>query len=315
MGPFQRLNTMPSLPPASAELLAAAAAEADARLPLQGRDALPVRFVGRRPRTGHVPLVLHFHGGAFVAGDLEAGSTIARLIAKAGAVVVSLDYPLAPAHPFPQAVEAGYDALVWAYKHRARLAGEGAPVFLAGEEAGGNLAAAVTLMARDRGHPPLAGQILLSPMLDPCLATASLRKAEAGRSGCKWADGWHDYLPKPCDASHPYAAPGPSMRLAGLPATLLVSARDDPLRDETHAYARRLRATGVGVDEAVLPLDTGWPDSYLDPQSIDAPWAPVVQEHLQQYFARCRDVTASAARPSSSSNTETTDPSPPGESP
>ncbi|MBU0835976.1 MAG: alpha/beta hydrolase, partial [Gammaproteobacteria bacterium] len=86
-------------------------------------------------------------------------------------------------------------------------------------------------------------------------------------SGCKWADGWHDYLPNPCDASHPYAAPGPSMRLAGLPATLLVSARDDPLRDETHAYARRLRGNGVLVEEAVLPLDTGWPDSYLDPQS------------------------------------------------
>lgn len=303
---------MPSLPSASAELLAAAAAEADARLPLPGRDALPVRFVGRRPRTGQVPLVLHFHGGAFMSGDLDAGSTIARLIAEAGAVVVSLDYPLAPAHPFPHAVEAGYDALVWAYKHRTKLAGEGAPVFVAGEEAGGNLAAAVALMARDRGHPPLAGQILLSPMLDPCLATASLRKAEAGRSGCKWADGWHHYLPNPCDASHPYAAPGPSMRLGGLPATLLVSARDDPLRDETHAYARRLRGTQVLVDEAVLPLDTGWPGSYLDPASRHAPWAPVVQGHVQQFFERCRAVTSATAHPSSP-NTPLIQP--PGESP
>ncbi len=122
------LRSMPRLTQASTELLAAAAAEAQASLPVPDRDALPVRFVGRRPRTGHVPLVIHFHGGAFVAGDLAAGATVAGLIAEAGAVVLSLGYPLAPAHPFPQAVEAGYAALAWAWQHRGRLAGEGAPV-------------------------------------------------------------------------------------------------------------------------------------------------------------------------------------------
>lgn len=260
------------------------AAGTDFDIPVQDHEALPVRLVGRRPRTGRAPLVLHFHAGAFVSGDLDSGSCIARLIADTGAVVISVDYPLAPARPFPQAVEAGYAALTWAYRHRARLAGDGAPLFVAGEEAGGNLAAAVALKVRDSQHPPLAGQVLLSPMLDPCLATASLRKAEAGHSGCKWADGWHSYLPNPCDASHPYAAPGPAMRLAGLPPALLISALDDPLRDETHAYARRLRQAGVCVQEAVLALATGWPDTYLRPGSYDTSWAALVRQHLQSFF-------------------------------
>jgi acetyl esterase/lipase len=96
--------------------------------------------------------------------------------------VVSLAYPLAPEHPFPQPIEVGYAVLQWLYKHRVKMAGKGAPLFLAGEEAGGNLAAAVAVISRDRGHPPLAGQILVSPMLDPCTGTASQREAtpEAG---------------------------------------------------------------------------------------------------------------------------------------
>jgi acetyl esterase/lipase len=89
--------------------------------------------------------------------------------------VVSLAYPLAPEHPFPQPIEVGYAVLQWLYKHRVKMAGKGAPLFLAGEEAGGNLAAAVAVISRDRGHPPLAGQILVSPMLDPCTGTASQR--------------------------------------------------------------------------------------------------------------------------------------------
>jgi acetyl esterase len=159
----------------------------------------------------------------------------------------------------------GYAALEWAFKARHKLAGAGAPVFVAGEEAGGNIAAAVALMARDLQEPALAGQILLSPMLDPCLATASLRDAEAGPVGCTWADGWHNYLPRLEDASHPYAAPGSAFRLAGLPPTLLITAQDDPLRDETLAYAARLRDAGLVAHDTVLPVPTGWPCSYLEP--------------------------------------------------
>lgn len=245
---------------------------------------MAVRYYGARPKVGAVPLVVHFHGGAFVQGGLDSGSAIARLIAEAGAVVVSLDYPLAPAHPFPQAAEQGYAALQWAYKHRTKLAGDKAPVFVAGEEAGGNLAAAVTLMVRDQRQPPLAGQILLSPMLNPCLGTASLRAAEAGVKGCRWADGWKQYLSQVGDCTHPYAAPGPSLRLGELPPTLLLTAGDDPFKDESLDYARRLRAAGVKVKDAVLPAPTGWPCSCMNPASHEAPWAQSVREHVQQFF-------------------------------
>jgi len=253
-----------------------------------------VRFYGRRGSAGVSPLVLHFHAGAFVGGSLEGGSCVAGLLADAGAVVMSLDYPLAPEHPFPGAVEMGYAALEWAFKARHKLAGAGAPVFVAGEEAGGNIAAAVALMARDLQEPALAGQILLSPMLDPCLATASLRDAEAGPVGCTWADGWHNYLPRLEDASHPYAAPGSAFRLAGLPPTLLITAQDDPLRDETLAYAARLRAAGLVALDTVLPVPTGWPCSYLEPADPKKAWGPLLRERFGRFFATALDARTAA---------------------
>ena len=234
-------------PPTSRPSLATAPPEwVSKQLDISPAKPLDVRFYGQRSvgNRATAPLVLHFHAGAFVAGSLESGARIARLLADAGAVVMSIDYPLAPAHPFPQAVEAGYAALVWAFRARQKLAGKNAPLFVAGEEAGGNLAAAVALLARDRQAPELAGQILLSPMLDPCLGTASLRCADAGPVGCTWADGWHQYLARLEQGAHPYAAPGNALRLAGLPPTLLLTAQDDPLRDETLAYAERLKRGG-----------------------------------------------------------------------
>src|SRR5262245_6279253 len=99
-----------------------------------------VRVYGERPHAGAAPLVLHFHGGHFDAGDLDSGQVVAQMLADAGAVVASVDYPLAPDHPFPAAAEAGHDVLMWLHKHRASLAGAGAALWVAGEEAGGNLA-------------------------------------------------------------------------------------------------------------------------------------------------------------------------------
>jgi acetyl esterase len=276
---------MTSHPPARSGTEKAPPAWTDKQIQIALKKSLDVRFYGRRPVGAVSPLVVHFHGGAFAGGSLDGGSCVARLLADAGAVVMSLDYPLAPAHPFPAAVETGYAALLWAWKARHKLAGQGAPVYVAGEEAGGNLAAAVSLMARDRQEPALAGQILLSPMLDPCLATASLRDAEAGPVGCVWADGWHHYLPRLEDASHPYAAPGSALRLAGLPPTLLVTAQDDPLRDETLEYAERLRTAGLVAQHTVLPAVTGWPGSYLKPASHEAAWAPAVQQRVTEFFA------------------------------
>ncbi|RZJ27200.1 MAG: alpha/beta hydrolase [Haliea sp.] len=248
---------------------------------------LDVRVYGRHPDSviEPAPLVLHFHAGAFVAGSLDQGACVAGLLADAGAVVISVDYPLAPSHPFPQAVETGYAALLWAWKARHKLAGRNAPLFIAGEEAGGNLAAAIALMARDQDAPQLAGQILLSPMLDACMATASLRDVHAGPVGCTWADGWHQYLPRQEDAGHPYAAPGSALRLPGLPPTLLITAGDDPLRDETLSFAGRLRAAGVTVQEALLPPVTGWPLSYRQTGQQPAVWADPVRQQFSDFFS------------------------------
>jgi acetyl esterase/lipase len=250
--------------------------------------ALHARLYGRQHAGADAALVVHFHGGAFVAGSLDSGVAMARLLASVGAVVVSIDYPLAPAHPFPAAVEAGHAALRTAYRARAKLAGPRARLFVAGEEAGGNLAAALALVCRDRHEPPLAGQILIGPMLDPYVGTASLRRCEAGPVGCKWADGWHDYLRDCATAEHPYAAPGRATRLAGLPPSLLLTADDDPMRDETRAYAERLRAAGVAVSACELPAPTGWPAALNDAAHTPGAWDEAVCARLHEFLAAVR---------------------------
>lgn len=234
----------------------------DRRVELPGLGAIHLRLYGCGTRCTGMPLVLHFHAGAFTGGTLDEGTAVAGALAAAGAAVVSVDYPLAPQHPFPRAIEAGYAALQWVHAQRKPLATARAPLYVAGEEAGGNVAAAVAMIARDRGGPDLAGAILFSPMLDMCVATASQRDAHAGPVGCRWADGWRAYLARDDDAVHPYAVPGRSLRLAGLPRTLLISAADDPLRDETQTFAQRLRGSGVDADLHVLDTPTGWPLSY-----------------------------------------------------
>ncbi len=214
----------------------------------------PARLLQRdeSPHPGLV--VMYLHGGAFVArpSDDASSPSVAQLLAAAGATVVALDYPLAPAHPFPEPLDAAYRALQWLHDEQPALLGRRAPLLVAGEEAGGNLAAALTLMARDRGGPTIAGQILLSPLLDPYLVTASARAAGTGDARCPLAEGWHQYLPRCSDAQHPYAAPLNSRRLQGLPPALIVTSLHDGLHDEGAAYAAQLRAAGVGVHECVL---------------------------------------------------------------
>jgi acetyl esterase/lipase len=273
-------------PVAAASTAAARGAETDIRIELPDREPVLARLYGVRPRGATVPLVLHFHGGTFVCGDLDNGRSVARLLAGAGAVVVSLDYPLAPKAPFPEPIEVGFAALEWLYKQRAKLAGKGAEVFLAGEEAGGNLAAAVALMARDRAHPPLAGQILLSPMLDPCAGTASLRQATGDATQCKWASGWQEYLKRPVNATHPYAVPGGSLRLAQVARTLVLVGKDDPMRDEALSFARRLGDAGIAVTSSVLPGAANWPEALYEPEGSGcAACEAAVQKHFRDFFS------------------------------
>lgn len=250
----------------------------------KGQD-VAVRMYGKKKAGTTLPLVVHFHGGAFVSGDLDNGCTVAGLLEGAGARVVSVAYPLSP---FPQPQETGYAVLKWVFKHRTRLAGQGALVYLAGEEAGGNLAAGVGLMARDQSHPPLAGQILLSPMLDPCVGTPSLRAATGESTVCKWADGWLKLLGCARDAEHPYAVPAAAQRLAGLAPTLVLVGSDDPMRDEALAYAARLEAAGQQVTRHIFNKAEQWPEALLQPGPRSCPCAPEVQEQFRRFFEATR---------------------------
>jgi len=263
-------------------------AHADTTIEVANGRSVAVRIYGRKTPGEPRPLVVHFHGGAFVSGDLDSGCTVAGLLEGAGAVVVSVAYPLSPEHPFPYPQETGYAVLQWVFKHRTRLAGPRALVYVAGEEAGGNLAAGVGLMARDQSHPPLAGQILLSPMLDPCVGTASLRAATGTQTACKWAEGWLKFLGCTRDAEHPYAVPGAAQRLAGLPPTLVLVGDDDPMRDEALAYAARLEGAGLSVTRHVFVKVQQWPDALLQPGPRHCPCAAEVQAQFRLFFAATR---------------------------
>jgi acetyl esterase/lipase len=256
------------------------APSADASAAVSDTPPCRVRFYGRRHQGSSAPLVVHFHGGAFVSGSVDGDSTVARLLADAGAVVVSVDYPLAPAHPFPSPIETAYATLCWVHHHRVRLAGKGTALFVAGEEAGGNIAAALALMARDRLGPPLAGQILFSPLLDASMGTASMRCAQGTPAGAEWADGWKQYLSCPCDVCHPYATPAAGTRFAGLPPLLLLSGPRDPLRDEGRSYASRLRAARVPATRAVLEEATLW-TPVDDRAGASAPLSPAGLEAVR----------------------------------
>jgi acetyl esterase/lipase len=252
---------------------------------------IPARIYRDSEAPRSAPLVLHLHGGAFVAGCLDCGSTTATLLAEAGAIVVSAGYPLAPECQFPKPLMASYCALQGLHAARAKWASKKSAIYVAGEEAGGKVAASLAMVARDQGMPPLAGQILLSPMLDPCMATLSLREAEAGAAECKWAYGWRQYLGSADKACHPYAAPLGSSRLAGLAPVLLITAEDDPLRDETKNYARRLKAAGVKVDCHELGAPTGWPAALAESNGNGAPWTAELRDHFVGFF---RTTTSSA---------------------
>lgn len=197
-------------------------------------------------------LVVFFHAGGFTSGSLdESDSCMRDLAGHVDAVLLAPTYTQAADQPFPAAAEDAYAAISECAAHPRRFQWTGKRLVVGGVEAGGNLAAVASLMARDRGGPPLAGQMLISPMLDPGLTSRSMRSAQAGETEAQIASacagGYREYLPRPSDRFHPYACPLASTRLKGLPSTLMVSIAGDPLQDEADAYVAKLAAAGVPV--------------------------------------------------------------------
>jgi len=190
--------------------------------------------------------VLYLHGGAFVFGDIaDSGRECAEICRATGRPVGMLDYRLAPEHPYPDALADAVVALLWL----STLSGRGR-VAVAGSSAGGNLAAALALLARDGGLDVISFQVLLSPVLDPVMGTSSMAEfaTTLGWNGAACAVMWRQYLQGRPHPELPYAAPGCAEDVGGLPPALVVSAECDPLRDEGIAYAQRLLAAGVSVE-------------------------------------------------------------------
>jgi len=203
-------------------------------------------------------LVVFFRPGGFMETEVEASDRCLRVVAEACRVnIVAPSYALAPAQPFPAAIEDAHAVLSQVFKHRSALRWSGKYLFAGGVEAGGNLAAVSALLCRDRQGPKLAGQILIMPMLDASMHCSSMRDAvgssEAQSITRAIEHSYRCYLPRPADRSHPYASPLQATRLAGLPPALVIHAEGDPLGDEALRYADKLEAAGVAVTRAMLP--------------------------------------------------------------
>lgn len=202
---------------------------------------IPVRRY--RPLGASAGTCVYFHSGGWVIGDLDqADASCRRLAAAAGCELVSVDYRLAPEHPFPQPLDDAYAALEWAAHEK-----KGA-LLVAGESAGANLAAACAIRAREFGGPALAGQFLSCPVTDHDFETASYRAFGGlnwllSTADMRWF--WDHYCPPDVDRNNPLVSPLRVANAAGLPRALIHIADLDPLRDEGRAYAAHLSAAGV----------------------------------------------------------------------
>ncbi|MFI7006566.1 alpha/beta hydrolase [Streptomyces sp. NPDC050145] len=204
-----------------------------------------------RPSDPPQAIIVYFHGGGWVLGDidLQYDHVGRRLANETRSTVVLVNYRKAPEYPFPTALEDSYTALCWVADHATELAPEGVPLIVAGDSAGGNIAAVMTHWARDKAGPRIDQQVLVYPVTDCATDTESYLAPEnqlmLDRDSMLWF--WGHYLPDEAARTHPDASPLRAESLAGLPPALVYVAEYDPLRDEGVAYAHALRASGVPV--------------------------------------------------------------------
>lgn len=224
------------------------AAVTEHRVPVAGGE-IAVRLYAPGGAGPH-PALVFYHGGGWVIGDLYTHDGVCRSLTNAaGCIVASVDYRLAPESKYPVAAEDSYAALLWIVANAARLGIDPRRVAVGGDSAGGNLSAAVALMARDRKGPALVYQALIYPVTNYDLDTPSYHENATGyvltREAMRWF--WRHYLAREEQGREPLASPLLAPNLTGLPPALVITAACDPLRDEGEAYAARLRDAGVLV--------------------------------------------------------------------
>ncbi len=213
--------------------------------PLRARAYIPQQGASRSSAG-----LIYFHGGAGVFGSIDTHDGMCRILANAGACrVISIDYRLAPEHPFPAAVDDSYAATCWLVDHAAELGLDPARIAVGGDSHGGTLAAVVCQLARDAGKPRIASQLLICPVVDPGAATESRKTFAQGyfleASLLEWAV--RQYCPRGVDPLDARLSPLRAGSLSGLPPAYVHTAEFDPMRDEGEAYAHALARAGVEV--------------------------------------------------------------------
>ena len=197
--------------------------------------------------TGPFPVMVYFHGGGFVLADTKTYDASPRALAKmANAIMVAVDYHKAPEHPFPAAPNDAYAAYTWTLEHAKEINGDPARVAVGGESAGGNLAAVVSMMARDKKAAMPVHQLLVYPVADANMETPSYRKNAEAKPLSKAMMAWF-FKHYSGDPANPYALPMKAATLKGLPSATIIAAEIDPLLSEGKAYADRLKKDGVAV--------------------------------------------------------------------
>lgn len=218
---------------------------------LNGWDGGRFEIRIHRPVAEPGAVFVYLHGGGWVVSDIDGFDALGRTLAdQSGATVVLVNYRKAPENPFPAALEDAWTALNWAADHLGELAREGAPLYVGGDSAGGNLAAVVALRSKDRGKPRIARQFLIYPVTDADFNRPSYLESEnqtlLPKEFMAWF--WDHYVPDHNQRSNPEASPLHAEDLSGVAPTFLVTAAHDVLRDEGEAYGDRLREEGVDVE-------------------------------------------------------------------
>lgn len=221
----------------------------DVKIPVEG-DEITLRIYTPKG-NGPFPVIMFFHGGGWVLGDIEIVDPICRSLTNSTeCMVVSVDYRLAPEHKFPTGIEDCYAATKWVAENIQKHNGDPQKIITCGDSAGGNLAAVVPLMAKDRGGPSIACQIIIYGVTDFSFSTKSYEENGEGfyleTAAMHWfAD---QYLNNEAEKVHPYVSPLRAHDLTGLPPALIITCEYDVLRDEGEAYGARLKEAGVPVE-------------------------------------------------------------------